>query len=156
MRQRVERSTPELPKFTHAAAELTMPLERWLYFLKHGEELDTAQLPVALQQPMIERALGELQMMSQSRLERERYEARLKGQRDYATALAEARREGQAEGRAEGQREGLIIGQLHLCQQLLGQPLTPVESLRGLPLAELEQQVERLKAELTGPSAGRG
>lgn len=115
----------------------------------------------------VERALEELWMMSQSQIERERYEARLKWQRDVSTALAEARHdgltegraegrtEGRAEGRTEGRTEGLAEGraegllqQVQLFQQLLGQPLTPAEELRLLPLSELEDQTRRLAAEL--------
>lgn len=150
----------ELPKFVCRVEELQTPLERWLYFLRHGEELDPDHLPATLQDPVIKRAVEELRMMSQSELERERYEARLKWQRDVSTALAEARREGEVKGRAEGEARGRaegeakgrtegLVQQAQLCQRLLGQPMTPTEALRQLPLSELEQRVRELEAELT-------
>jgi hypothetical protein len=84
----------ELPKFTKTAAELKTPLDQWLYFLRYADQLDPAALPARLDMPGMHKAMGELQMLAQSDLERERYEARLKFQRDYTTGLAEAREAG--------------------------------------------------------------
>jgi predicted transposase/invertase (TIGR01784 family) len=150
----------ELPKFTRKAHELTTPLDVWLYFLRHGETLDTDALPPALNLPEIHRALGELYMMTQSDLERERYEARLKLQRDIHTAKAEARDEGRAEGLKEGRDEGLKEGRaeglresqvehIHFCQRLLQCGLTPKDQLLALPLADLGRLVAELEADVT-------
>src|SRR5437763_1462364 len=73
----------ELPKFTRSAEELATPLDAWLYFLRHAEGLDNAALPPGLRIPEIERAMEVLTMITQSDLERERYEARLKLERDH-------------------------------------------------------------------------
>jgi predicted transposase/invertase (TIGR01784 family) len=135
----------ELPKFTKSAAELATPLDVWLYFLRHGDRLDTEALPAALAEVAeVRLAMGELQMIAQSDLERERYEARLKLQRDISTALAEARDEGLEQGRKEGQVE-----QIHFCEGLLRRAPTPAAQLLALPLAELERLAQQLKAELT-------
>src|SRR5438552_3938716 len=72
----------ELPKFTRSAEELATPLDAWLYFLRHAERLDGVALPAALRIAEIERAMEILNMITQSDLERERYEARLKIERD--------------------------------------------------------------------------
>jgi predicted transposase/invertase (TIGR01784 family) len=141
----------ELPKFTRSAAELTTPLDVWLYFLRYGERLDTAALPAALAAvEEVRRAMGELQMIAQSDLERERYEARLKLQRDISTALAEARDEGLEQGLEQGRKEGQV-GQIHFCQALLRRAQTPAAQLLALPLAELERLAHDLKTELTRP-----
>ncbi|HMC89219.1 MAG TPA: Rpn family recombination-promoting nuclease/putative transposase [Gemmataceae bacterium] len=132
----------ELPKFTKSVAELATPLDRWLYFLRHGETLDTDHLPGALDVPEIHRALGDLQMMTQSELERERYESRLKMQRDIYTALKEARDEGRQEERRQGR-----IERIQFLQRLLRQALTPVEHLQTQPAEELERLVDELEAE---------
>ncbi len=62
----------ELPKFTKPASELATPLDRWLYFLRYGQDLDTDALPGNLDVPEIHRALGDLHMMTKSELERDR------------------------------------------------------------------------------------
>jgi predicted transposase/invertase (TIGR01784 family) len=47
----------ELPKFTRVATELATGCERWTYFLRHGNELDTERLPEPLQTPTIRKAM---------------------------------------------------------------------------------------------------
>jgi predicted transposase/invertase (TIGR01784 family) len=80
----------ELPKFNRSATELTTGCERWSYFLRHGDELDTERLPEPLQTPTIRKAMEVLRMLTQSELEREKYEARLKYQRDELSRRLEA------------------------------------------------------------------
>src|SRR5262249_26716511 len=71
----------ELKQFAVAAEAITTPLERWCYFLKHGEELDNERLPVALDTPVIRQALEVLTMLSQNEIERQRYLSRRKAER---------------------------------------------------------------------------
>ena len=66
----------ELPKFLAAAGELAGPLDRWCYFLRHADKLDTDALPAPLATPPIRRALETLSVISEIERERERYEAR--------------------------------------------------------------------------------
>jgi len=123
----------ELPKFQKKAEELTDPLDVWCYFLIHGAELDTDNLPPRLQTPAVRRAMEILQMFSQNEQERDRYEARLKFQRDQVSFVKDA----QAEGREQGWEEGEVMGRIHACQRLLKLPLTAREELLELPLTEL-------------------
>jgi predicted transposase/invertase (TIGR01784 family) len=137
----------ELTKFRKAADELETPLDRWLYFLRHAANLDVNALPVALDVPEVRWALGDLRMISRSKRERERYESRLKMERDVYTALAEkldeGRAEGLAEGRAEARRE--LIQYL---QKRLRHRVQPLEELQLLSTPELAKLVKRLQAEL--------
>jgi predicted transposase/invertase (TIGR01784 family) len=144
----------ELPKFRRTAQELADPLDVWCYFLVHGADLDTDNLPQALRVPAVQRALEVLNMLTQNDLERQRYEARLKDQRDrssflkYALEEAEKRRqEGLEQGRQEGQKEGQV-DRIHLCQRLLKLPLTPPEELLTLSLADLRAKAESLEQQL--------
>lgn len=116
-----------------------------MYFLRHGDELDTAALPASLQAPEIRQAMEELIVVSQSDLERERYKARLKFQRDQASSLQCALEEGIEKGLAKGD----LIGRVRLCQHLLKLPVLSHESLQIMTLeqltalaASLEQQAE--------------
>jgi predicted transposase/invertase (TIGR01784 family) len=131
----------ELPKFRKTAAELVTPLDVWLYFLKHGEDLDTAALPPALAAvPEIHRAMGELQMIAQNDVEREQYEARLKAQRDLSTALAEAHDEG---------RKKVLVQQIRFLQSVLRRAQAPMPELLARSPDELEHQLHQLQADLS-------
>ncbi len=136
--------TLELPKFTRPVEQLSDPLDVWLYFLRHAETLDSDKLPATLNTPEIRQALEELNVLSQNDLERERYLARVKVQRDELSRLASARED----GREEGREQGKLIGAIQTCQDLLKQPLTPTEQLLKLPIADLQRLVEQLKQQL--------
>lgn len=129
----------ELSKFNKEIGELTTPLDRWLYFLRHATELDTDVLPKSLDVAELRWAMGNLMMISQSKQERERYESRLKMQRDVYTALAEKLDEGRAEGRAE---------HVQFLQKSLRQPVTPLAELRSLSAADLQSLAAQLESEL--------
>ncbi len=147
----------ELQKFTKAVEALTTPLDRWLYFLRHAQDLDTEALPAALDVPEVRWALGDLVMISQSDQERERYEARLKWQRDVYTALVEAREQGRAEGEAKGEAKGraeVQIARIHFLQRALHQAVLAAEQLRSLPYAELENLAADLERQLEAKLAG--
>jgi predicted transposase/invertase (TIGR01784 family) len=123
----------ELPKFTKTAEQLADPLDVWLYFLRYAATLDTDALPPALNIPVIHQAMEELRMLTQNDLERERYEARIKQQRDERSRIAAAHTIGE------------MIGSIHLCQRFLQQPLTPREELLILPAEELGRLAEQLE-----------
>jgi flagellar biosynthesis/type III secretory pathway protein FliH len=110
--------------------------------------MDTDALPAALQRPLIRRALEELSMLSQTDLERERYEARLKAQRDYNTGLKAARLEGREEGRNEGLVKGEKIGVIHVLERLLRRPETPTDQLIAMSLEDLTRLADALQKQL--------
>jgi predicted transposase/invertase (TIGR01784 family) len=152
----------ELPKFNKGADELTTGLDMWLYFLRHAETMDVTALPTMLEQPIIRRATEVLKMLTQSEIEREKYEARLKYQLDQNTVMMALKRaeelvmrakraeqEGREEGRQEGRQEGKHIGLIHAYQQLLNRPETPDEQLLALPLEELVRLAQDLKRQAT-------
>ena len=89
-------------------------------------------------------------MIMQSDLERERYEARLKMQRDISSGMAGALEEGLERGLERGRKEGEVIGQIHLCERLLRRAQTPTAQLLASPLADLDRLSQQLEAELTG------
>lgn len=119
----------ELPKFTKSSAEL---MDRQM--------MEVGELPATLQRPLVIRALEELKMLTQTDLERERYEARRKAQFDSNTLVKAARLEGREEGLAEG-----TIRIIHLCERLLHRPQTLREELALLPLDELSRRADELQ-----------
>jgi predicted transposase/invertase (TIGR01784 family) len=141
----------ELPKFDKAVNELTTDLDRWLYFLRHGAEIDAQAVPEPLDVPEVRWALGDLFMISQTDPERELYEARLKVQRDAASHQRAAREAGLAEGRALGLAEGRAEGRradIRSLQESLGRNVTPLEELQSLSWEELERVWATLQADL--------
>jgi predicted transposase/invertase (TIGR01784 family) len=142
----------ELPKFTKSAEQLSSALDRWCYFLRHGAELDLEHLPASLDVPMIRRAMEVLTVFSQDERERELYEQRVKFQRDQSSLLQEVRDAHEAEEQARkdadrGRKEGLM-GQIHLCQELLKQPRTPESELLALSQEDLTTLVAQLRKQL--------
>ena len=102
----------ELPKFRRAVSELASPLDRWCYFLRYGDTLDTEDLPGPLQVHPIPKAMEVMQMLTQDELEREKYEARLKFQRDAEAELYDAERRGRNAGSNAGSNAGEQRGEL--------------------------------------------
>lgn len=95
---------------------------------------------------MLLRALEDLKMLTQSEIERERYESRLKAQRDRESDLQEMReaRAARDSARAEGEK----IGVIRLCENLLKKPQTPAEQLACLSLEELTRMADELQAQV--------
>jgi hypothetical protein len=85
-------------------------------------------------------------MLSQTDLERERYEARRKWQLDYNTGMRAARLEGREEGEQIGQARGEQIGRIHQCERLLRRPQTPTDQLATISLEELTRRADELQA----------
>ena len=77
-----------------------------------------------------------LHMVTQSNLEGERYEARLKYWRDENARLHDAILVGE------------LIGRVQLFQRLLKQEPTPREALQGMQIEQLQQLADRLEAQL--------
>jgi len=120
-------------------------LDIWLYFLRNAEKMDKEALPQILREPLVERAMEELQVLTQTELERERYESRRKAQLDENTRNRVARVEGREEGREEGRLEGERIATIRIYEQLLGRPVTPREDLARRSLEELTRMADELQ-----------
>jgi predicted transposase/invertase (TIGR01784 family) len=133
----------QLPRFTRPVEELSSALDRWLYFLRHGAELDTEALPAALNVPEIRRAMEVLMKFSQDEIERWAYEDRLKALRDQSSLLREVHEAREAAQR--GEQRGRLLGQIQLCQELLNQPQTPEAELAALSLEDLTALLAQLR-----------
>jgi flagellar biosynthesis/type III secretory pathway protein FliH len=114
-------------------------------------ELDRLLLP----QPVFRQAMEVLRGVSESEIERHRYEDRLKAQRDAASlqyAAQHAHRHGFEEGLEQGREQGLergqLAGRIRLCQQLLQQPLLSEDEVRQLSLEQLTELAGKLEQQL--------
>jgi len=90
-------------------------------------------------------------MLTQSDIERERYESRRKAQMDQISAINAARLHGERAGREQGELIGREIGVIHLCQGLLNQPVTPKEKLLTLSVEELARLASDLRKQVVKP-----
>ena len=160
----------EFPKFRRPVDKLKGPLEQWVYLLQHAEHLDPGALPKSLDDPVFDQAMQEWDMFTQNELERERYEMRLKAIRDQRSLLQDAieeglergrvegfeegreegREVGREEGREEGRKKGGLIGQIQLCESLLGQDGSPDSELMELSIDDLQRRAADLQSELRG------
>jgi len=118
-------------------------------FLQHVEKMNPEALPSALSGPLFIKAVRELVMLSQTDIERERYESRRKAQLDYNSGLKGARLEGKAEGLSEGLTKGNKIGAIQLCERLLRRSETPTEQLQSLSLDELTKLADDLQNQIS-------
>jgi predicted transposase/invertase (TIGR01784 family) len=159
----------ELSKFNVPVEELKTPLERWLYFFKHGASLDPDNLPATLDVPIIRRAMEVLVKISQTELERQRYLESKRAEQFAASLAADARvaredlraaqekaRVAKEEGRQEGVEKGKAIGRIQLMQQLLAQPETSAAELDLLPEQDLVRLEEALKSQLSRKTQANG
>ncbi len=87
-------------------------------------------------------------MWSESELERDRHESRLKFRRDRAAILTEASDQGFAEGLAESKKCASLIGRIRVCRRLLQKPATPDAPLWSEPLHVLTRLAAELEAEV--------
>lgn len=132
----------ELPKFHKSLSELSSDLDRWTYFLQHGNELDPDALPPSLETPAVHLAAKVLQTMSHDTLERHQYEARLRFLRDQATSLAFAEEKGREEGREEGREDEARRMVIRIGTTRLGPP--PGEIIARLNLIKSLERIESL------------
>ncbi|HEV3438049.1 MAG TPA: hypothetical protein VG122_11860 [Gemmata sp.] len=86
-------------------------------------------------------------MLTQTDIERERYEARRKAQLDHNSDIKAARMEGEAEGETKGLIKGKI-NEIHLCERLLRRSEPPSEQLQRLSLEELTRLADDLQVQL--------
>ena len=132
------------------------PLEKWAYFFRYASQLTPAEISGRLADIEFSEATGVLEMIAQSPLEREMYEARLKFERDQLWRLRAAKNEGIAEGiakgiaegRAEGIERGEYSGQIRLLQNLLGLPESQSSELATLSIEQLRSLFTQLQAQV--------
>ncbi len=140
----IELHVLELPKFAKRLPELADDLDKWLFFLRHAATLDLNHWPLELAASPWQRAGKELTMLAQTDIEREQYESRRKGQRDYTTDMRAERRIGEARGQA--------IATIRLLQRLLKRPATSNEEFGAMSIGELTE----LEATLTAATRQAG
>lgn len=130
----------QLPRFDVSINDVEEAIEKWIWFLRAGESMDAESIPPTLEDPAINKAMKELTVFSQTEMQRERYEARLKAVRDEQSRIEYATR--------TGLEQGEWTGRIKQCEELLGRPTTDDDELRQLTLDQLRDRKEELEQEL--------
>jgi predicted transposase/invertase (TIGR01784 family) len=149
----LEFHTIELCKLTERPVHSSGKLDRWSYFLNFAEGHEVSQFPEVMQEdPVFQKAFGELKRMSDDPDEREEYEKRLRAIRDEnartATADRRGREKGLAEGRAEGRAEmrlAALKDKVRLLERLLRHPESSDAALQALTIEQLERTAAELE-----------
>jgi predicted transposase/invertase (TIGR01784 family) len=130
--------TLELTKFLNTEKEISKPIEKWSFFLKHGENLDCEKLPPQLSISYIRQAAKELKMFTQNEIERELYNSRHIAILDKVSSLAEK----YEKGREAGLQEGIQAIAVEMIQD--GMEITQISRLTKLS----PQEISHLKKQL--------
>ncbi len=103
--------TIELEKFVTALEKTDKPLEKWSYFMKNCENLESDSLPPQLDTPGIKKAVKVLKAFTQDEKEREIYESRKKALIDQASLISDNYNSGLEKGLEKGKQIGLEKGE---------------------------------------------
>ncbi|MEI6147414.1 MAG: Rpn family recombination-promoting nuclease/putative transposase, partial [Methylococcales bacterium] len=96
----------QMPLFNKIESELETHFDKWLYFLKHLEDMD--HIPIILNEPIFQKGFDIAEV---SHLSTEQYDDYLKSVLSYNeakavtdTAFADGKSEGKIEGKIEGEK----------------------------------------------------
>lgn len=128
----------ELPKFTKKESEVETLLEKWVYFIKHADDL--AVIPPHVDDPALEQAYKSADQFGWSREDLEAYEYRGMRIQDERGAITYAHEKGRQEGREEGREEGRQEAALASARKMLADGLSPetVAKYTGLLIEEIK------------------
>lgn len=136
----------ELPKFNKSIDELVTLNDKWLYFLKQANRLESVP-PSLDKEPAIHSAF---EVARQSRLTRDEMEILDKQSmfiHDSRNAVLlgvqqgreKGRQEGRQEGKQEGRQEGEKMASLKIARSLLGKlSISEIAQITGLSIQEIE------------------
>ena len=121
-------------------ASLQSDLERWIYFFRNAHKLKEEPLQnLSSNNPMLSKAIGELEFLSQDTKTREIYEERLKAELDYNSGIADAFRRGEVQGKQEGILEGEFRNRLNTARVMKNKDFSQEEimEITGLTIEDL-------------------
>lgn len=132
----------EMPNFRKSADELESEQDKWLYFLKNLEELETIPEIFSSGSEVFDQAFEKANVAMLSAEERELYESSLKNQRDWFSIVKTAEEKGmekgmekgREEGREEGMEKGMEKGKLEALRLLIDSGMSEAEARKRLGL----------------------
>ncbi len=135
----IEMTFIELPKFKKGEAEVENLLEKWLYFIKHAEDLEV--VPDHVAEPALEAAYQVAEQFAWEAEDLEAYEYRGIRIQDQRGALEFAQAQGEVIGRQKGEVIGLQNKAIESARKMKadGVELALIAKYTGLTTAEIEQ-----------------
>ena len=113
MTDHLEMHIIELEKIGKQLSKLETKLESWAYFFREVHNLTEEPMQeLRSKNPMIEKAIEELEYLSQDDKTRQLYEEQLKAEFDYNSGIYAAFRDGEFKGKQEGRQEGILEGEM--------------------------------------------
>lgn len=129
----------ELPKFQKSLEQLETLVDKWLYFLRSANQLETVP-PILKQVPAIDHAFTVAQQSKLSRKELEILEKRQMFLHDNRNALLKAQQDGLQKGIEQGRQEGIQEKAREIARQLLDVlDAETISQKTGLSITEIEQ-----------------
>jgi predicted transposase/invertase (TIGR01784 family) len=98
--------------------------EKWIYILSDAPSLQEEDREALKKDPIFQRAIERLEMLSSDPKRRKAYEASVNDQRDHTATIDAAKQEGHKEGHREGREEGRKEEKHKIAQALLKQGLS--------------------------------
>ena len=132
----------ELPKYSPVDdnESIADPRDQWMYFFRRAEGSTVEELLDRLPDPVFQRAVGVLEMISRTPEQRRHYDARLKWELDEKTRIQTAFEEGEARGEAR-----VRIELIRTLENLLQMQISSDAELRGKSIEELRQRAQYLQ-----------
>jgi len=129
----------EMPKFKKPLEEIETHFEKWLYVLRHLNELD--KMPVKLTERIFKKLFDVAEIAKFNREQLLQYEDSLKYYWDLKNSLDTKFREGEIKGKIEGLIEGEIKGKIETAKNLLKMKadIDFIVAATGLKKAEIEK-----------------
>ena len=124
----------ELPNFDKKEHEVATLLEKWVYFIKHADDLDV--IPEHADDPSLQDAYKTADQLGWSQDDLEAYEYRGMRIQDERGAITHAREEGRKEGHKDGERHKAI--KMACKMKAKGYNAAEIADLTDLTVEEIE------------------
>ncbi len=124
-------------------------LEILAFFLSNAHRFDADQLRRLLPNPVYQKAIGILEMISREPELRLIYDDRAKEEKDKFSFVKDAREEGRVEGREEGKLNGII----QTLQAILGDAVSTDAELANVDHEALNAQIQSLQSRMRSRDA---
>ena len=116
-------------------------IEQWAFFLLYADHFESERLRELFQSFAFQQAIQVIEAIAAKSEDRVMHDRREKAQRDHQWVMRAAREEGRKQGQFE---RAVVVGEIQLLQQLLGEEESSMTDFRDVPFQELSDKVATL------------